>query len=347
MCALKIVKKPIDREQYIRKINSNNNVKQPVKTESVLQKLSHASQIGLLVLGAFGYFYTVVPVFQNQQLQEQTAKLELEKTALEREQNVSQQKLVLLKVQQHEIKQNIQILQEKWKSEKNRNMQLLFNISESKKRELEAKLASMNAENSLSNEQKNLDKIRWELILTALSHQNAFSILDEAFDEPFKSEDNYENGVFILEEEKKWPKPYTKLFTLIADIHKDLKQIPDSYFIELENYVKSKEQSLQCEEPNFKFLQQDYLRQVSMIESSLDLELTMEIKRIKKEYEGTYTIPIFTDEYKTKQRKAFKLEKLSKLKGKYSAELFENEKKCRNKIDIVIAEIQTLKGVSQ
>ncbi len=201
MCALKIVKKPIDREQYIHKINSENNVNQSVKNESFLQKLSHVSQIGLLALGVFGYFYTVVPVFQNQQLQEQTAKLELEKTALECEKSVSRQKLVMLKAQQYEVKQNIQLLQEKWKIEKNRNIQLMHNISESKTRELEAKFASMNAENILASEKKNLENTRWELILQTLNDTNVLTILDQ-FDYSFGSKDNFENGIFILEEKK-------------------------------------------------------------------------------------------------------------------------------------------------
>lgn len=344
MCALKVVKKPIYRKQYIRKIASENNLDQPVKNESFLQKISHISQIGLLMLGVFGYFYTVVPVFQNQQLQEQTAKLELEKSALEHDKTISQQTLTKLKTQQYEVKQNIQILQEKWRNEKNQNIQLLNNITESKKRELEAKLASINTENKLSNEEKNLDKIRWNLILTTLTDSYAFSILRD-MDYSFNSKDNYENGVFILEEEKTWPKPSIKLLSLIEEIHHNTKQIPDSYFIELENYVKSRESLLQCEEPNYKILQAKYLNEIFALEPSVDTELITEMEKIKQEYKGTNQTPVFTDEYKIKQRKIFKLGKLFKLKEKYSKELFESRKKCRNKIDIVIHEMKDLKGV--
>jgi hypothetical protein len=314
--------------------------------ESVLQKLSHVSQIGLLVLGVFGYFYTVVPVFQNQQLQEQTAKLELEKTTLEREKSDLGRNLVMLKAQQYEVKQNIQLLQEKWKIEKNRNIQLMRNISESKTRELEAKLASMNAENILANEKKNLENTRWELILQTLIDTYSFDILNQ-FDYSFESKDNFENGIFILEEEKKWPKPYAELLSLIDSVQKNSKQIPESYFIELENYVKSKELFLQCEEPNYRLLQKQYLNDISELEPSVDSELIMEIEKIKQEYKGINKTPVFTEEYKIKQRKAFMLRKLFKLKEQYSKELFESRKKCSNKIDIVIKEMQTLKGISQ
>lgn len=49
-----------------------------------LQRIAHLTQVGLLCLGVFGYFYTVLPVFQNQQLQEQAARLELEKATAQR-----------------------------------------------------------------------------------------------------------------------------------------------------------------------------------------------------------------------------------------------------------------------
>ncbi len=104
---------------------------------------------------------------------------------------------------------------------------------------------------------------------------------------------------------------------------------------------------MQCEEPNYKLLQKQYLNDISELEPSVDSELIMEIEKIKQEYKGINKTPVFTDEYKIKQRKAFRLGKLFKLKEQYSKELFESREKCRNKIDIVIKEMRTLKGISQ
>lgn len=348
MCAFKMVKKTVDRDRYIRKSAIETNVTQPIINESRLQKLSHLSQIGILMLGVFGYFYTVVPVFQNQQLQEQTAKLELEKATLEKDKIKSQQKLVLLKNQQNEIENQIYYLREEWKKSKNQNMKLLSEISESNTKELEAKLLATTAKSELSNEQKNLDQVRWEFILKSLYDLSIFSIfrdMDMGFS--FESKDNYENGLFILENQKKWPKPYTQLLSLIEEVHRNAKQIPSSYFTELENYAKSKETFLQCEEPNYLFLQKKYLSDVSELESSVDAELNMEIERVKKEYKGTNKVPVFTDEYMTKQRKVFKLGKLFELKKTYLKELETDKKACQDKIGIVIDEMKHLKGVNE
>jgi hypothetical protein len=43
-----------------------------------LSRLSHFSQIGLLIVAVFGYVYTVIPVYQKSLLDEQIAKKELE-----------------------------------------------------------------------------------------------------------------------------------------------------------------------------------------------------------------------------------------------------------------------------
>ena len=43
-----------------------------------LNRLSHLSQIGLLIIAVFGYFYTVVPLYQKSLLDEQIAQKEVE-----------------------------------------------------------------------------------------------------------------------------------------------------------------------------------------------------------------------------------------------------------------------------
>lgn len=55
----------------------------PVSTSKIdiyLSRVGNLTQVGVLALAIFGYFYTVVPVFQNQKLQEDNAKLEIEKS---------------------------------------------------------------------------------------------------------------------------------------------------------------------------------------------------------------------------------------------------------------------------
>ena len=59
----------------------------PLSTESQidiwLSRLSHFSQIGLLAVAAFGYVYTVIPVYQKSLLDEQIAQKELQLSSLQ------------------------------------------------------------------------------------------------------------------------------------------------------------------------------------------------------------------------------------------------------------------------
>jgi len=53
------------------------------RIDVALQRLSHASQLGLLLLAIFGYFYTVLPIYQKSLLDEEIAKKTLELRAME------------------------------------------------------------------------------------------------------------------------------------------------------------------------------------------------------------------------------------------------------------------------
>ena len=53
--------------------------------DKVLSRIANASQLGLLLLAVFGYFYTVVPVYQKALLDEDIAKKTLELNAKEAE----------------------------------------------------------------------------------------------------------------------------------------------------------------------------------------------------------------------------------------------------------------------
>jgi hypothetical protein len=55
----------------------------PGQIDVALQRLSHASQLGLLLLAIFGYFYTVLPIYQKSLLDEDIARKTLELRAME------------------------------------------------------------------------------------------------------------------------------------------------------------------------------------------------------------------------------------------------------------------------
>ncbi|MDT7848285.1 hypothetical protein Q9292_01580 [Methylophilus sp. VKM B-3414] len=58
--------------KYIKKVSHRKFI------DIWLARLSHLSQLGLLIIAAYGYVYTVLPVYQKSLLDEQIAKKELE-----------------------------------------------------------------------------------------------------------------------------------------------------------------------------------------------------------------------------------------------------------------------------
>lgn len=349
MCAQKIVKKPIGRDHYLKnspreKETIMQKTVRYLKGIFVIQNLSHLSQIGLLVLGVFGYFYTVVPVFQNQQLQEQTSKLELEKSALEREKHLSEKKLALLKIQQNEIKQNIQTLQEKWKSEKNRNFILMNEISKTKIREIEARMSAITAKEGFQKEQEKLISLQWEYVMTDLIVSYSRHALNKVFSYSFANNE-YEHGGFILEKEKQWPKPYIELLEVI-DIMKNnsQKRIPDSYYAYLTEMVESNKTVLQCEKPDFKKIQQEYVNEISRLEPIINVELKQELDKEERAYKAKKQLVMFTEEYKNSIRRQIRLKKIFEIVDKYTKPLKTEQDICQNKaskvIDLITSEIR-------
>jgi hypothetical protein len=66
-------------------------------TDVVLQRLANASQLGVLILAVFGYFYTVLPIYQKSLLDEEIAKKTLQLNAMETEFAAMSKKTVELK----------------------------------------------------------------------------------------------------------------------------------------------------------------------------------------------------------------------------------------------------------
>lgn len=59
-------------------VDGNRNAPSPGRADFILSRLGNASQLGLLALAVFGYFYTVLPVYQKSLLDEEIAKKTIE-----------------------------------------------------------------------------------------------------------------------------------------------------------------------------------------------------------------------------------------------------------------------------
>ena len=108
---------------------------QPEKiSESLGQRLSHWSQVAMLGLVAFGYFYTVRPVYQKERLEEEVAELQEASATAIREAE-------LAKLQTSKLEESVKLL-----SERERELQNAEALLTEEGRVLRLRLSEMSSE---------------------------------------------------------------------------------------------------------------------------------------------------------------------------------------------------------
>lgn len=317
------------------------SVKEPNGLDKLLQRLANFSQPALLVLGVFVYFYTVVPVFQHQQLQEQTAKLEIEKSAAERQ-------LTSLIAQQDKVKDSIQRLQYEWEKERKRSSRLTDEVAIAKERESVARRQNDEVEIKLQDQLKVLDVARWELVLLDFS----LAYYNQKFDAMAKrwnlnEEPNNKIGSFILSASKEWPKPYEELLSAVdaaAKKDEDRKDIPEIYYSELKEFITSKESALQCNKPDLDAIYAGYITEVAAIEPELDARLENYIKKVLSEHAEKKQRVQITSDNRSMWRRDIRMELLRGIDNEYQERLSSLKKECNDKAHRVIDEIRKAKG---
>lgn len=305
-----------------------------------LQRLAHLTQVGLLALGMFGYFYTVLPVFQNQQLQEQAAKLELEKSA-------AQRRLDELLAAQEKVRTEIATLREGWQREKGKNVQLANDADTARKEEIAAKQRAAEAESSMTTQMRLLDSARWELVVFDFYSAYIFSSLNATIRTGNKSRDDKPGG-FIREYEAEWPRPYPQVLEAVEAAKTKRAtnlQVPATYYSELKSFVEARRSELQCAQIDFAALQASYQLQLIALEPSIDAETRASIDKLIKDYADKGQRVEITDDYRQSVRRGIRNGKVFALDRLFEKQLTEMRKVCDDKATAVIEEFRKSKGV--
>ncbi len=269
----------ISQRQRFRQtsVGEASSVVASAKSRSVdiwLQRLAHLTQVGLLALGIFGYFYTVLPVFQNQQLQEQAAKLELEKAAAQRQ-------LDSLVDEQERVSKEIALLRERWEKEKERSAQLSISASAARKQELLATQRAKDAEVALKGQEKTLDAARWELMTSDFFSAYMFRSINAGIRSANRSR-RASDSEYWRSQESDWPRPYTALVEAVEAARKNSSrdQVPESYYAELQAFIESRRTALQCTMPDFPGLAASYQLQKAALESTVEAETKANVNKL-------------------------------------------------------------------
>jgi hypothetical protein len=306
-----------------------------------LKRLADFSQPAILALGIFGYFYTVLPVFQNQQLQEQAARLELEKGEAQRD-------LEGLRKQQSSVEREISFLQANLAREKARSAKLSTDVTRALSDEIVARRRSLEAERQLSSNAASLDRARWELVMLDFSVSRAFLGYNRIVDE-FKEPRTKEPGAFILDADQNWPQPYDDLMSTVeAASHRATNRgdMPSSYYSELSALIAERRNKLNCEKPDFALMRSQYSSALALLEPVVDDELEKYVTSVRDEYAAKKQRVQITEDFRSTSRRMIRVGKVLELDQNYRDRIVALRRDCDRLADKVVEEIRELKGVA-
>ena len=315
---------------------------EPGILDKILHRLANISQPALLALGIFGYFYTVVPVFQKERLEEQAAKLELEKASAE-------QQLSDLLARQMAVKDDIRRLQLERDKERARNLKLAYEIVIAHEREASAQQKSAAIEAQMQSQLKTLDAARWELAILDFSSAYYFYRIRAATSE-FNNDREKNAGSFISTAERAWPDPLENLLAAVESAKAkgdNRNDIPPSYFANLRELILAKNQLLQCARPDFENMRRSHISDINALNPNIEAELEDYITKIRSDYEAKHQKVEITDEFRSRSRRSIRIGKEYEVDRRYRDKLSGLQKECDQKSDQIIDYIRKQKGVTR
>lgn len=265
----------------------------PSRIDVNLSRLANLATACTLLLAAFGYFYTVRPVFQNQKLQEDNARLELARAReqqtlaeLRERQSEVQQKITeldaaLINAQQKAIAsdERARVAEEREQAAKRATL-----IAEN--RERDAIISAKNAANKLAAELKHLDNARRTILIAQFAQAIGFLRIRQYhdFSNALYNSENKKDGDFLVHATALFLSP-TKILGEVSEVLLNApEQIPNAYLAELKKAI-AKEMPINCVVPDVNELKNEYVQRDSQIDllSSADAHAEIERQRVAAE----------------------------------------------------------------
>ncbi|MFB9245461.1 hypothetical protein IV454_31365 [Massilia antarctica] len=259
----------------------------PSRLDVNLARLANVATASTLLLAVFGYFYTVLPVFQNQKLQEDNARLELE-SARERKllselrdrQVAVQKKIAELDAALIHARGRALVSDERASLSEERERAARYTALLAGNRERDALGSARNAANDLASELRHLDTARRTILVSEFDLAVAFRRVRQHYEftenlyrsTPEKNEENFVKAATLF------LSPTKILAEAIEDMSHRPRRVPDAYLAELKGAVAG-EKSITCVVPNAPELQILYLQKAGQIGALSAIDANNEIEK--------------------------------------------------------------------
>lgn len=300
-------------------------------------RIASWSQVGMLVVVTFGYFYTVRPLFQHQLLQEESAKLRIEKQdiVVEYESALKNKKKV-----ENELN-NIKSDLTKITIERD-NMEASY--IEAKNKQAKAEIKASNIELQISSNLKVLRKAQWEILLLDFTIAKYSANKTDIWD----MRNNAEVGNDIIDAYKNsWSNPYKELIATVNHLEESNKtknEFPAAYISELRGYITANKDRLVCENINFDTIKESYKKDKDNLATVAEKKVDEYVEKIRSENIGVFT---WLGDYRERQTEVTLSDEGFLLKQRYRKRLQKLEDECKNKSRVLMDEFRKAKGATR
>ncbi|QKJ65466.1 hypothetical protein HQN60_01230 [Deefgea piscis] len=289
--------------------------------DTFINRGSAIAQIGTLALACFGYFYTVIPVFQNQKLQEDNARLQID---------IEKKESVLAELQ---FKKDD--LSSKFDRQKSTLNQLalelkssISNLKDAQIRKVDAMSQASLVKSQLNDELDNLDSARWKIVFSDLSLLLAFAEL-RAYQKLSAAMYEEKNGSqFIKNAKNALIDPASILKEVIEASAKNNKYIPLEYHKKIEEHLNENKEKLACPAPDFDVLATNYEAELLQVESIVKKEAEDEIERQRAVAKNEGKLLIVDKDDLSRVMKSIRLGKEFDIRNKYRKEIYNYRDTC-------------------
>lgn len=289
--------------------------------------IGNLAQVGMLVLGVVGYIYTVRPVFQTAQLQEQASQLELEKKA-------SEKLIVSLQAEKERVSRDLLAQQEILEAKRAEGARLVAVSEAAKRKANEALQGEQRARESYALQSEALTRLQREFArqLFSQSYASAYAV-DSA--RPINQQWTEEAGDSdpIKAAEAFWPDPFKLLTQALHTVQAsdNAHGIPDALWGELNAKVMSLKAESTCEPPDFKALRLDYNAKLAGLSAEAEVVLATQMQDVSAEYSRKGTRAVFSEEFKAESKRRILLSKQIAVRHELTQRLRQLRLACDNK----------------
>jgi len=288
-----------------------------------ITRASGLASVGTLVFAIFGYFYTVLPVFQNQKLQEDNAKLQLDNEA------AAATNKVLLK-KQADLAEQTAHMQAELKRQNSALTAAARNTADAKAHELSAIRLASGATAQMKAQYSELDKARWKLAMTHLwTALIPVSInANQAFTAAVYADDV--NSSFITSVKDHWPDPLQIVSTTWTIASKDTSSVPSVYFQRIREYIDAHPDRLRCAMPDLVSMAKRYDAERQEIMNGLEKKANDEIERQRTAAKAEGKRLLVTPQDVSRLKASFEVGDIYSLQKKYRDPLLNDERTCNH-----------------